>query len=95
MAKGCKKCGACCKYIAIVIGKFPDDIKWAAAHNLRIIHHNEWEGSAVAFVPCRCQYLSDENLCTIYDERPLTCKLFPEANKRWLRPPECKYDEGV
>lgn len=84
----CKKCGECCKYIAIILSPLIDDLLWAEAHDIIIKKDKK---NIVGFIPIRCKYLNDRNLCDIYENRPLPCKIFPKEEQLHLRPEKCRY----
>jgi uncharacterized protein len=74
----CVQCGAlCCRYFALEIDT-PDDeceyekIRWYLAHEATwvFIDEEKW----YLLVNNKCRYLSEENLCSIYTERPAVCR---------------------
>lgn len=76
--KNCKKCGMCCKYVALEID-CPEDlddfenIKWYVAHknvNVFVNEDNEWH---IEFIT-PCAYLGQDNLCGVYGKRPQICR---------------------
>jgi len=84
--RSCMDCGAvCCTNLAMAIGKPANkaevkDLKWQLRFDtvkvyIRSHHWYQW-------VKGRCMYLSDKDLCTIYNERPRIC--------RQHNPPECE-----
>ena len=85
----CKKCGACCKYTAVMIGQPDEDgVRWSAYHGHRLF---EKEGQLVVFIPNRCSQLGDDNLCKIYKDRPNVCATVPNVDCTIFQPPECGY----
>lgn len=74
----CVKCGAkCCRYFALEID-VPDDedeyekIRWYLAHEKTWVFIDD--GSWYVLVQTPCRYLTEENLCAIYDTRPAVCR---------------------
>ncbi|RLD10555.1 MAG: YkgJ family cysteine cluster protein [Chlamydiae bacterium] len=74
----CIECGAkCCKYFSLEIDEpdCPDeyeDVRWY------LCHENTWvfidEGKWYLYLNNKCRYLDKNNLCSIYDKRPLICR---------------------
>jgi Fe-S-cluster containining protein len=67
----CQACGGeCCKYVNIPINMvLIEDMAWMKARG-HIIQNGE---ETIWRIPSRCQYLTDNGLCSIYDARPQTC----------------------
>lgn len=85
----CKKCGACCKYAAVVMdGLSKDGRRWAEYHGQTII---ERQGKYVIFIPNRCSQLGDDNLCKVYDNRPDVCAMVPSMDCTIFQPSKCRY----
>jgi Fe-S-cluster containining protein len=84
--RACTNCPAlCCHDLAIPIDRPRlkediDDLKWQLRYDVVhvAIRHRQW----YLAVNGRCIYLDRNDLCTIYDERPPTCR---EHN-----PPDCE-----
>lgn len=79
MAKSrCTQCdGRCCRYVAIEIDKPTtkgdfDDIRWYTAH--RGITVFVEDGQWYVNFNSRCNYLTAEHRCEIYDRRPKICR---------------------
>jgi uncharacterized protein len=83
----CQQCANCCKTMTPTYT--PDDIKRIADHlkmtpaafKKRWLKHEKESGD---WVNKRqpCQFLADDNLCTIYEVRPTDCAEFPHHNKK-------------
>lgn len=81
----CKKCGACCKYIAMQVGSLTEDSeRWASYHGCRY-------ANGIMFIPCRCSQLGEDNLCKIHDNKPNMCKEMPTRSSIVFHPPECSF----
>jgi len=93
--KGCKRCGACCRYLVLVMGPYTkeleEQLKQSGLSITYMVRWPDWNDNVVIFIPTRCPYLTDESLCSIYDHRVVTCGEFPEKAPFWERSPECKY----
>jgi Fe-S-cluster containining protein len=82
----CKGCPAiCCTNLAMEIGKPEnkkevEDLKWQLQFDtVKVyIRKNRW----YQLVEGRCMYLSEDNFCTIYKQRPKKC--------RTHNPPNCE-----
>jgi len=78
MSKTCQECGAkCCRYFCFEIDEPDcyeefDDIRWYLCHEGVSVHIDG--GDWFIEIRNRCKMLSAENLCTIYDDRPLICR---------------------
>jgi Fe-S-cluster containining protein len=80
----CTECGAiCCKYVAIQIDQPTtprdfDDIRWYIAHQevWVFVENGDW----YVCVDRRCKYLTRDNRCKIYDERPKICRKYGTAD---------------
>lgn len=75
----CKKCGGCCKHVAIEIDKPKtkedhNDILWYLLHeNVKVfIEEKEW---FIEF-KAKCKALDEENNCKFYEERPKICRAY-------------------
>ena len=85
--KDCSVCPAlCCKNLSVRILKPEnqeeiDDLKWQLRFDTVSVYirSNRW----YQHVEGRCMYLDDNDLCTIYSDRPDTC--------RRHNPPECEF----
>lgn len=80
----CSGCGAeCCKYMSIEIDPPEEledfeDIKWYAAHkNVRVYVDEDYEWHVEFATPC--QYLGENDLCTIYSKRPKICREYDQG----------------
>ncbi len=80
----CDRCIAlCCKYITIEIDKprtkrEKDDVRWYLLHEgvTLLVDKDRW----MVKCPTRCSALSDDDKCTIYDNRPQTCREYDTKN---------------
>jgi Fe-S-cluster containining protein len=83
----CARCDAlCCKNLSMGIGKPAnrsevEDLKWQLHFDTVqvYIRNHRW----YQLIDGRCMYLSDDNRCTIYQDRPNMC--------RRHNPPECEF----
>ncbi len=80
----CSKCNAlCCKYVALQIdnpetpGDF-DDIRWYISHkNVYVfVENGDW---FICFLS-RCKFLTKDNKCAIYENRPRICRNYKTTN---------------
>lgn len=72
--KICSKCGRCCKYIVFLVphkDRTPDEDKYYDGRGIRFIRADRTTDHEL--VPCRCKYLDDNNMCTIWETRPSIC----------------------
>lgn len=95
----CNGCGACCRSIRIALPRWlpfrqrltPLVLAWAARSRPFLYHRGQLEPGELIF---GCSYLSADNRCTVYAERPDICRLYPY--RRPLRAPvlfeECGYE---
>ena len=80
----CKRCGACCRTISASIAFGKEELK-AASKYLKIPYKKLKRkiralplGSKIFNVPGRpCPFLRERNVCTIYEVRPMVCRLYP------------------
>jgi len=90
MSKICQECGAkCCKYFCFEIDEPDDceefeDIRWYLCHEGVTVHIDE--GDWYISIENRCKYLGPDNLCTIYENRPLICHNYDTS--------QCDYTSG-
>ena len=75
--KTCAGCFLCCTYVTIEIDdpKTVEDIDalfWYIDHGLTVFidHENDW----LVEVRRKCDYLTPEGLCKIYEDRPIVCR---------------------
>ena len=87
----CKKCGECCKWVAVAVnqGAMVDE-EWVWSHG-GYLHEN------VVFLPCRCKMLTEDNLCLVHADNmiPAVCKHTPTWEGRHMFPEKCKYWEDA
>lgn len=86
----CEKCvGLCCRYLALPIdtpktkGDF-DDVRWYLAHEGISVFVEE--GDWYINIANRCKYLTKDNRCDIYEDRPRLCRGYKEDT--------CDYHSG-
>jgi len=78
MALPCDKCDAkCCTYFCFEIDEPDDfqefeDIRWFLCHEGVSIHIED--GDWYISLANRCKYLTAENRCEIYEDRPIICR---------------------
>jgi Fe-S-cluster containining protein len=84
----CDHCtGKCCRYFSLPI-KTPetwadyDEVRWFLAHGQTVIYVDE--GNWYLLVMTRCGYLTPENRCGIYADRPAICRTYTTD--------DCEYD---
>jgi len=74
----CKRCDAiCCKHVAMEIDKPEtrgdfDDIRWYLAHKKVSVFTEDGDWFVQFKSPCR--YLTADNRCSIYENRPRICR---------------------
>ena len=91
----CEQCtGLCCRYIALEIDKPEtkkdfDNIRWYIAHQ-RVSVFVE-RGRWYLQVREKCAYLTKENRCAIYENRPAICRRHDPENCEFTGKPEYKY----
>ena len=77
----CIKCGQCCsndiKWIGFEVEAQKEEaIEWAKARGYKIVQVGK--GIIQANFECRCPNLKDDNLCTVYSDRPRWCTYWPK-----------------
>jgi Fe-S-cluster containining protein len=55
----------------------PDDIEWGRENDGWIRLDEGWRILGLRRTDDGCQYLRDDDLCGIYDHRPVTCRRYP------------------
>ena len=86
----CSKCGKCCKIIAFEIEHrhyTAEDLRYFEARGIRIERKNRNRDYEI--VPYRCKYLTDDNLCSIWETRPDICNKEKRGNTRIYVPSGC------
>ena len=85
----CNYCtGKCCRYFSLPIDEPTtwddfDAIRWYLAHGRTMIYVEK--GQWYLLVMTRCQYLTADDRCGIYLNRPKICREYTTAN--------CEYDD--
>lgn len=80
----CKKCANCCKSLTVAVN-YQDTATLAAAKNLQTAEFKtkymkrDFEGDMV-FKQRPCPFLNN-NLCSVYENRPTTCRTYPHLEK--------------
>ena len=84
----CLKCGTCCRWITIPTVKLRKiDIEFYKTRGCKHFKHG---GTDWIRIPSVCPNLCDKyNICKIYTDRPLSCKVQPKVNT-----PKIFYHEG-
>ncbi len=87
----CQKCGLCCKTWQVDV-VLEDRERWIKEKREDILDELIFIENKGLFIrnttikPVQpCVFLKGENHCSIYETRPLTCRLFPE----WKNPNDC------
>jgi Fe-S-cluster containining protein len=70
------------------------DQDWMGYHNFLIKIFPDGK-SAMLFAPCRCNMLTEDNLCSIYEDRPTNCRTLPGPGLEEFQPPGCRFFEPV
>lgn len=80
MGKTCQECGAkCCKYFSFEIDE-PDtyeefeDVRWYLCHEDVSVHIDE--GDWYISIQNRCEMLTKNDRCRMYEDRPLICRKY-------------------
>lgn len=85
----CKQCGLCCKWIQVgTSAKTNPNLDWdfiKARHIITVEHGPLYIFYAIS----PCPHLTDDNRCDIHDNKPDTCRRFPESDI--AAPPGCAY----
>lgn len=77
--KTCDGCGAkCCRYVAIEIDTPEtkedfENIKWYVCHKNINVYFDCDDVWHIEFLT-PCEFIGDDNLCTIYEKRPQICR---------------------
>ena len=96
----CKKCGVCCKHVALEIDKPTNkedynDILWYLLHEdvSVYIEDGEWH---IEFTS-KCKALGDDNKCNFYEDRPKICRSYSSCscvNNGEGEPHDIKFDSA-
>jgi Fe-S-cluster containining protein len=84
MTLPCDKCnGLCCRYFCFQIDTPDDydefeDIRWYLYHEGVRVHVDE-DGDWYIQMDNVCKNLGEDNLCMIYDDRPLICRSYGDS----------------
>ena len=79
----CKRCGKCCKFIVIPVQQWID----MDTEAYLMAHGMVYEDGKL-YIPARCQYLTEDNKCSIHSDKFVNCRLggereCKEAQKGW------------
>lgn len=78
----------CCRHIVVKIPKVnPDDNLYFSARGIMVKELNDNEFALL--IPVKCQYLSRELKCDIYDERFTNCSRYAKCKTDWFSSPAC------
>jgi len=66
LCEGCN--GTCCRYISFPL-KNRMDVAFSKARGFKIV-------DGIIFIPHVCPKLDKDGKCSIYEERPLNCRIF-------------------
>lgn len=72
-------CGACCKFIRLQVNpqyKDEDISNWIGLHGISL---RSTTNALFAYVPLRCEMLSEDDRCMAYDDRPNVCRNWPTS----------------
>ncbi len=75
--------GRCCTFIGAFLTD-PEQVAFLKTRGVPVIDAAPPGGGRVAgyaMVPQRCQHLTDDNRCGIYDDRPEICRVFPTTRQ--------------
>lgn len=72
----CSKCGACCSALLPLTPKEIKDLKRLA----KTVKLNK-QPIVVTSIDLTCPFLTNDNRCSIYSQRPIICRLF-QCNKK-------------
>ena len=68
----CSKCGECCSnFLPLALSEILRIKSFISEHHITAINH-----APNGYIDGMCPFLNHEKLCTIYDIRPLICKVF-------------------
>lgn len=74
MSNGCNKCGRCCANILMLSNKEIDNIRdYIEQHDISVINRNTIFMKEDINV---CPFLSNNNMCNIYEVRPSICRSY-------------------
>ena len=80
----CHKCGNCCRQLIFMVPTLSKNQ----------IEYYEKKGCEVTknqiTIPYVCPHLNSDNMCDIYEDRPLLCKVYT-GQKMFYRPEGCGY----
>lgn len=82
----CLKCAQCCKKISPMLFRH-DIIRLAKAVRMRLDDFAEKylvldKDDSYAFKSTPCPFLSSDNQCDVYDDRPTACREYPHTDRR-------------
>lgn len=82
----CKRCGLCCKWLLVGTLAKGGELDWdyIKARNLIAVDRGTF---ITLYVDAPCKHLTEDNLCSIQDSKPESCKDFPSNKDEAL--PNC------
>ena len=89
-AMECKKCGACSQLNSYSSTATPQKKVWS------IYRARGWTFDPVnelVWIPSVCPHLLENNTCTIYENRPKQCRLYPTRTPGLIVPPGCAFEK--
>jgi Fe-S-cluster containining protein len=88
----CNQCGKCCRTLVIKIEKPTEEMRkimeWRGVNVIDI----DDTTSAIISDSYKCKFLSRSNTCLIYNDRPETCKKYPDIPNTVILP-NCGFKE--
>lgn len=80
----CQECGAhCCKNAVMFIDSSEMRRIKALSKEFKVFCKgpNSWQVEMAFQKDHHCPFLTKENLCRVYDERPIACRRYPEREE--------------
>ena len=82
----CLTCAQCCKKITPILNRH-DIIRLAKAVRMRLVDFTEKylileNDNSYAFKSIPCPFLSFDNQCDVYNDRPTACREYPHTDRR-------------
>ena len=89
----CRQCGKCCRWLLIGIRDFREvDTDFVKARGLKIVDVGDFYVALYATGP-KCKHLGKDNKCKIYEDRPKSCKKYPQ--NLLVTIPGCGYNDDI
>lgn len=83
--------GQCCDHLGIWFEVTASNSVFFDALTVRGLKISGMDNRALIQIPQRCQHLTDDGLCGIYDRRPEFCRRWPEEPAQQILTPDCGY----